>query len=31
VRSGSEAASEVLRLFSGSSGEIPLNRESVKS
>jgi hydroxysqualene dehydroxylase len=31
VRSGSEAASQVLSLFSGSSSDGPLNRESVKS
>jgi hypothetical protein len=31
VRSGCEAASQVLSLFSGSSSEGPLNRESVKS
>jgi uncharacterized protein with NAD-binding domain and iron-sulfur cluster len=31
VRSGSEAASQVLSLFSGSSSEGPLSRESVKS
>jgi hydroxysqualene dehydroxylase len=31
VRSGSEAASQVLSLFSGSSSEGPINRESVKT
>ncbi len=31
VRSGSEAASQVLSLFSGSSSEGPVNRESVKT
>jgi hydroxysqualene dehydroxylase len=31
VRSGSQAASQVLSLFSGSSSEGPINRESVKT